>query len=180
MSARIVVVEDDLISQDIVKSALQAKGFTVDVASDGFSAVQLLNKGGYDLALIDYQLPEMDGYASARVLRNMAEAGGPKLIACTANTTELRARPGVEDLFDGILPKPLNLPSLMRMIENSLGDPRRRKLVDEAARLWRERGLAGRPAAKVIPEPTKEQAIAIGVCFDIVEWAEADLILVTD
>src|SRR5450432_1712689 len=90
MSARIVVVEDDIISQDIVRSALQAKGFIVDVASDGFSAVQLLNKGGYDLALIDYQLPDMDGYASARVLRNMAEAGGPKLIACTANTTELR------------------------------------------------------------------------------------------
>jgi len=146
VSARIVVVEDDLISQDIVKSALQAKGFTVDVASDGFSAVQLLNKGGYDLALIDYQLPDMDGYASARVLRNMADAGGPKLIACTANTTELRARPGVEDLFDGILPKPLNLPSLMRMIENSLGDPQRRKLVDEAARVWRERGLHGRIA----------------------------------
>jgi len=180
VSARIVVVEDDLISQDIVKSALQAKGFTVDVASDGFSAVQLLNKGGYDLALIDYQLPDMDGYASARVLRNMADAGGPKLIACTANTTELRARPGVEDLFDGILPKPLNLPSLMRMIENSLGDPQRRKLVDEAARVWRERGLHGRPAAKVVPEPTKEQAIAVGVCFEIVTWAQADLILVTD
>jgi DNA-binding response OmpR family regulator len=60
MSARIVVVEDDIISQDIVKSALQAKGFIVDVASDGFSAVQLLNKGGYDLALIDYQLPDME------------------------------------------------------------------------------------------------------------------------
>jgi CheY-like chemotaxis protein len=180
MSARIVVVEDDIISQDIVRSALQAKGFTVDVASDGFSAVQLLNKGGYDLALIDYQLPEMDGYASARVLRNMAEAGGPKLIACTANTTELRARPGVDDLFDGILAKPLNLPSLMRMIETSLGDPRRRRLIDEAARLWRERGLAGRPAAKVVPEPTKEQAVAVGVCFEIVDWAEADLILVTN
>jgi CheY-like chemotaxis protein len=180
MSARIVVVEDDLISQDIVKSALQAKGFTVDVASDGFSAVQLLNKGGYDLALIDYQLPEMDGYASARVLRNMADSGGPKLIACTANTNELRARQGVDDLFDGILPKPLNLPSLMRMIETSLGDPRRRKLIDEAARLWRERGLAGRPAAKVVPAPTKEQALAVGVCFDLVDWVEADLILVTD
>jgi CheY-like chemotaxis protein len=180
MSARIVVVEDDIISQDIVRSALQAKGFIVDVASDGFSAVQLLNKGGYDLALIDYQLPEMDGYASARVLRNMAEAGGPKLIACTANTSELRSRPGVDDLFDAILPKPLNLPSLMRMIETSLSNPGRRKLVDEAARLWRERGFAGRPAAKVVPEPTREQAIAVGICFELVDWAEADLILLTD
>ncbi len=116
------MVDDDLISQDIVRSALQAKGFTVDVASDGFS--------GYDLALIDHQLPEMDGYALARVLRNMAGAGGPKRIACAANTSELRSRPGVDDLFDGILPKPLNLPALMRMIETSLGDPRRRDLVD--------------------------------------------------
>jgi CheY-like chemotaxis protein len=180
MSARIVVVEDDIISQEIVKSALQAKGFVVDVASDGFSAVQLLNKGGYDLALIDYQLPEMDGYASARVLRNLAEVGGPKLIACTANTSELRARPGVDDLFDAILPKPLNLPALVRMIETSLSDPGRRKLVDEATRLWRERGLPGRPAAKVVPDPTKEQAIAIGVCFDLVDWSDAEIILLTD
>jgi Thaumarchaeal output domain 1 len=110
----------------------------------------------------------------------MAEAGGPKLIACTANTHELRARPGVDDLFDAILSNPLNLPQLMRMIETSLGNPGRRKLVDEATRLWRERGFAGRPAAKVVPEPSKEQAIAVGICFELVDWADADLILLTD
>jgi CheY-like chemotaxis protein len=180
MSARILVIEDDLISQDIVKSALEARGFIVDAASDGFSAIRLLNEGSYDLALVDYQLPEMDGYASARVLHGFKDAAALKLVAVTANMDALRSRPGAEELFDVILPKPLDLPSLLRAVSTSLVDPNRSFMIDEATRLWRERGMRGRPAAKVVPAPTREQAITIGVCFDIVDWAEADLVLLTD
>jgi CheY-like chemotaxis protein len=179
MAARVLVIEDDLISQDIIKSGLEAHGFEVDVTGDGFSAVRLLKEGRHDVALVDYHLPELDGYASARLLRELTDTG-PKLIAITANANALLARPNADDLFEAVLNKPLELPSLVRMIETSLNDPRVKKLVDEAARLWRERGLARRPRAKVIPEPTREQALTLGVCFELVDWSDADLILLTD
>jgi CheY-like chemotaxis protein len=180
MAARVLVIEDDLISQDIIKSGLEAHGFEVDVAGDGFSAVRLLKEGRHDVALVDYQLPELDGYASARLLRELTDSGAPKLIAITANANALMARPNAGDLFEAVLNKPLELPSLVRMIETSLNDPRRRRLIDEAARLWRERGLSRRPRAKVIPEPTREQALTLGVCFELVDWSGADIILLAD
>src|SRR5271169_4470721 len=75
MAARVLVIEDDLISQDIIKSGLEAHGFEVDVAGDGFSAVRLLKEGRHGVALVDYQLPELDGYASARLLRELTDSG---------------------------------------------------------------------------------------------------------
>ena len=71
MSARILIVEDDAILQEAIKSALEGKGFKVDATADGFCGLELLRKGSYDLALLDYQLPEMDGYVSARVFRGL-------------------------------------------------------------------------------------------------------------
>jgi CheY-like chemotaxis protein len=180
MIARILVIEDDPIVRSIVKGALEARGFLVDAVEDGFSAIPLIKRGGYDVALIDYQLPDMDGYASARLLRDLPESGGPKLIAMTGNTNALMARSNATDLFEIILPKPLDLPTLFRSIEAALRDPQRSKLTEDASRLWHERGLPARPKAKVLPEPTREQTVALGVCFDLVEWPEADLILLTN
>src|SRR5262245_55451574 len=179
MPPRILIIEDDPISQEIVKGALEARGYAVDAADDGFTAVQLLKRGAYDVALIDYQLPDMDGYASARVLRDLAESGRPKLIAVTTNIEALMARPRVGDLFEAVLPKPLDLGALVRVIETSLEDPQRSKLVAEASRNWRERGLSGRPRVKAVPEPTREQAMALGVWFELVDWPQAEFVLLT-
>ena len=110
MAARVLVIEDDLISQDIIKSGLEAHGFEVDVTGDGFSAVRLLKEGRHDVALVDYHLPELDGYASARLLRELTDTDtGPKLIAITANANALMARPNADDLFEAVLNKPLEL-----------------------------------------------------------------------
>ncbi|MBV9977010.1 MAG: response regulator [Hyphomicrobiales bacterium] len=180
MSPRILLVEDDLISQDVLKSVLEARGFVVDAAKDGFAAVRLLEKRGYDLALVDYQLPDMDGYASARLIRDLHEKGGPKLIALTANAPALEARTGADEIFEMILPKSLDLPSLLQAIDRSLSDPRRGSLIRQAIGLWQERGHSRRPPAIVFPEPTREQHLVLGVCFDLVPHDPTEVILVTD
>src|SRR4051812_7072065 len=64
----------------------------------------MLKRQAYDLALVDYHLPELDGYASARLMREVAH-GGPvlKLVAFTADRDGLMARSGAEAVFDAIL-----------------------------------------------------------------------------
>jgi CheY-like chemotaxis protein len=86
MARRVLIVEDDDVQQAVLRSALVQCGYEVEVASDGLSAVHMARAGGFDLALIDYHLPEIDGLASARLLRAlMTEKEQPKLIAVTVD-----------------------------------------------------------------------------------------------
>ena len=52
MSARILLVEDDPVSQDLLRRILQARGHQVDAAIDGFTGLRLLKQQTYDLALV--------------------------------------------------------------------------------------------------------------------------------
>src|SRR5262249_32279076 len=106
--------------------------------------------------------------------------GGPKLIAVAANPGALKTRARADDLFEVILSKPVNMSALIGHIDAALCDPRRSRLIADAERLWRQRGLACRPNAKVVPEPSAAQAVALGFCFELVDWPQAELILLTN
>jgi CheY-like chemotaxis protein len=61
MTSRVLVVEDNELEQAALKAALEREGYIVDSASDGLSALRKLRSGRYDLALVDYHIPEVDG-----------------------------------------------------------------------------------------------------------------------
>lgn len=60
-AGRILVVEDDQALRDLYVLILKDAGFTVDEAADGEAALAAMQKGGYDLVLLDIVLPRMDG-----------------------------------------------------------------------------------------------------------------------
>ena len=198
MSARILLVEDDPVSQDLLRNVLQARGYAVDAVGDGFAGLRLMAQKGYDLALVDYHLPELNGYASARLMRDAAHGGVvPKLVAITADRHGLTARSGAETLFDAILTKPIEPQPLFRFIETILDasgehasaqaaaraflrDPRHERARAAAEAFWRDRGLTGRPKALAVPQPTPEQALALSFCFQMGETDAADLIVLLD
>jgi len=60
-NSRILVVEDDQALRDLYVLILKDAGFAVDEAPDGESALAAMQKGGYDLVLLDIVLPKMDG-----------------------------------------------------------------------------------------------------------------------
>lgn len=196
---RILLVEDDPVTQELVASILEKQGWDVDVASDAFTSLKLLRAHAYRVALIDYHLPEMDGYALARLMRDARETSKEqtRLIAMTADHRGLTARRGVDRMFDAVLAKPFRPGDLMAMLAKaSPGDDERQKVEEAAAALlaspdfdraravaesmWRARGLCGLPKAQVVSAPTADQAAAVRICFDIVEDASADIILILD
>ena len=67
---RVLVVDDDLVLQESVKNALEYHNFQVDVADNGAKAVGAVYREKYDLVVMDVNMPEMDGFATTRGLRN--------------------------------------------------------------------------------------------------------------
>ncbi len=82
---RVLLAEDNDINQMIARELLAAKGIVVDVAGTGLEALAALERGKYDLVLMDIQMPEMDGLtATARIRANPAHADMP-VVAMTAH-----------------------------------------------------------------------------------------------
>lgn len=82
---KILVVEDNLINQKVARQILLKAGFeTVDIADNGYKALELLQKKVYDAVLMDVQMPEMDGMETTRHIRNDLKLSLP-IIALTAS-----------------------------------------------------------------------------------------------
>lgn len=192
MSTQILLVEDDPDSQDLVRALCAAQGYGVDVAADGFLGLRLLSERRHRIVLIDYHLPEMDGYALARLMREIVGARGVRLVGITADRHGLASRRGADALFDAILVKPLE-PDLLRATLDRLSrgeapgsespsespsEPAAPPVpVSGADLLWRRRGLPARPRAVACPDLPPEIAAAIAQVFHLGPAEGADLIL---
>jgi CheY-like chemotaxis protein len=86
---RILVAEDNPVNQKVAQSMLKKIGLRADVVANGKEAIHVLQIIPYDLVLMDCQMPEMDGFEAARVIRqNGSKALNPRIpiIAMTAAT----------------------------------------------------------------------------------------------
>ena len=192
MPARILLVEDDPVSRDLLSALLRARGYDVDEASDGFGALRCVQDYAYDLVFIDYHLPEMDGYALARLMRTLGEKTNTNLnmVAITADHFGLATRRGADCLFDRILSKPIDPDALYTFcdefldpaapasdIDDFLAEPEADDAHSAADVLWRVRGLAERPMAAVFPAPSAEEREGLDYCFRLVAPSQADCLV---
>jgi PAS domain S-box-containing protein len=83
--ASILLVEDNIFSQQVGQELLEDSGATVCVANNGKEAIDLLLKERFDCVLMDVQMPVMDGYETTRLIRAHPKLSGTLVIAMTAN-----------------------------------------------------------------------------------------------
>lgn len=126
---QILVAEDDPHVVEIISDLLEGKGWTVHQARDGRSALQAIAEKSFDLALLDLQLPEMDGYELSRKIRERERLTGGHLpiLAVTAHAKREDQEQCVAAGMDAWLPKPFHSETLVRTIERLLAKQKQSK-----------------------------------------------------
>lgn len=109
-TARILIVDDEPSITEFVSYAMQKEGYETDVASDGETALKLLEEKHYDLFVLDIMLPGVDGYDLCRRIR--AKMDTP-ILFLSARDSELNKVVGLELGADDYLAKPFGVRELM-------------------------------------------------------------------
>jgi CheY-like chemotaxis protein len=73
---RVLVAEDNPVNQKLATKVLEKFGCRVEMAVDGKQAVEKWREAGYDLILMDCQMPELDGYEATALIRRLEESLG--------------------------------------------------------------------------------------------------------
>jgi DNA-binding response OmpR family regulator len=115
--ARVLVVEDEPDLNNLLRDQLRAEGHTVEQAFDGRTAVAAVERQAPDLVLLDWMLPDLDGLAVCRRLR---EQHLMPIIMLTARAEEVDRVLGLEIGADDYLTKPFSMRELMARVRAQL------------------------------------------------------------
>ena len=137
---RILLAEDNSVNQKLAARLLEKAGHQVTVAADGLQAVAAVEIGGFDLILMDVQMPEMNGYEATAVIREREKSGTVRvpILALTAHAMKGDRERCLDAGMDGYISKPIKARELLDAIDRLPGlragvAPGREFIEDESA-----------------------------------------------
>ena len=117
---RVLLVEDNMINQKVAAKILSRLGYQSDIASNGFEAIEALERQTYDVIFMDIQMPEMDGNEATRQIREKwGQDRQPHIIAMTAHALEGDREKYLTRGMDDYVSKPINVGALISALEKA-------------------------------------------------------------
>ena len=119
---RILLAEDNAVNRKVAVRLLEKQGHSVAVACDGREAVDALARERFDLALLDVQMPELDGFEVAAAVRAREEGTGRRLplVAVTAHAMQGDRERCLDAGMDGYVSKPIQMEQLTQVMADVL------------------------------------------------------------
>lgn len=169
MSGNILVAEDDFANQKGIKAILERGGLKVELAENGFEAVEKIRTDSYDLILMDMQMPKMNGYEATRILRE--KGFDLPIIALTANAMKGDSEKCAEAGCDGFLSKPVEVEKLFELLGTYLS-PKTDGLVEEIGKITDEVNELSEEIPNINPPANDENASQYDE--QIINWTELE------
>jgi signal transduction histidine kinase/PAS domain-containing protein/ActR/RegA family two-component response regulator len=115
---RVLVAEDDSTIREILGDLLKMANYDVDIAEDGLKAVEMWEKGGYDIVLLDVQMPRLDGFGASRAIREkeLEKGGHTPIVAMTAHSHKKDEANCLAAGMDAYISKPIDFKESLRVI----------------------------------------------------------------
>ncbi|WP_096333793.1 response regulator [Nannocystis exedens] len=114
--AKLLIVEDNELSRDMLSRRLRRRGYEVLIAIDASQAIALAKRDRPDVVLMDLSLPDMDGCAATRILKNTETTARIPVIALTAHVSWSYRESALEAGCDDYDTKPIEFPRLLAKI----------------------------------------------------------------
>jgi signal transduction histidine kinase/ActR/RegA family two-component response regulator len=125
-SVRVLAAEDNLVNQKVLKAIVEPMDVDLVIVGDGRAAVEAWRSGGFDVILMDIQMPVMDGIAAAKEIRETERAEQLRrtpILALTANALVHQVEEYLAAGMDGHVAKPIEISKLYDAMSRVLSDP---------------------------------------------------------
>ena len=121
VSRRLLIAEDDATIREVLGNMLARVRYQVDFAEDGQRVVEMWQKGGYDLILMDVQMPRLDGFQATRAIRDLEEGGRIPIIAMTAHAMKEDEKRCIAAGMDAYISKPIDFRECIEKVKELTG-----------------------------------------------------------
>ncbi len=123
---KVLVVDDGAENRELVRVVLEEAGMTIDEGENGKVGVEKVLENAYDMVLMDVQMPVMDGFTAARLMREQGVE--IPIIALTANAMKGFEEECLKNGYSAYVSKPINIDTLLALLAHYLGG---RKVAEE-------------------------------------------------
>ena len=120
---RVLLAEDNAVNQTLAVRLLEKRGYDVSVAGNGLEALAALERGHFDVVLMDVQMPEMDGFGATEAIRarECSTGGRVPIVAMTAHALKGDEERCLAAGMDAYISKPIRTNEMFATIERVLG-----------------------------------------------------------
>ena len=118
--ARILIADDDHSVLQVLETVLSGDGYDVVKAEDGATALELARRDGFDLIMLDVQMPKLDGLEAARQLRREASLADVPIVILTARTTDKDIEAAFAEGVTDYITKPFAISQLRARVRSWL------------------------------------------------------------
>ncbi|CAK0742127.1 two-component system, sensor histidine kinase and response regulator [Gammaproteobacteria bacterium] len=162
VGARILVVEDNPVNQQVISELLQKAGIRLDIANNGQEALSIARQFSFDAILMDVQMPVMDGIEATRCLRQDKRFTSLPIIALTAGVTPDERERALSCGMSGFLTKPIAVTELFDTLAYHIAPNRNQDSIVSEPELKnaRNQGLVGARVLVAEDNPINQQIIS--------------------